>query len=199
MPHAQPISSSFIPSLERYFAENAEQNNVWKADSRSANQEIPRLAQYEAQTFITAFTTAHQSHITDHKFITSFFKICFNIILLCTPRTSYQYFVFFMKLTATFIEFFFSKLALYQIVFGFLILQDWTDRLSWNVGKELTSTRCVITQKSAVPKYFAAVTCSGIYPVQWLGSVLRTAVPELEGRQFFSSSCLAGRLYGPRI
>ena len=95
------------------------------------------------------YNSAPLSHIPDHKFITSFFKICFNIILLCTPRTSYEYFVFFMKLTAKFIVFF-SKLARYQIRFGFLTLEDGSDRLSRNVGKELTSTRYVKTQKSTV-------------------------------------------------
>jgi hypothetical protein len=34
-----------------------------------------------------------------------------------------------------------------------LTLEDGTDRLSRNVSKELTTNRCVITQKSAVHRY----------------------------------------------
>jgi len=37
---------------------------------------------------------------------------------------------------------------------AFLTLEDGTGRLSWNVGKELPTTRCVIPPKSAVPKHF---------------------------------------------
>ena len=32
----------------------------------------------------------------------------------------------------------------------FLTFQNWTDRLSRNVGKKIITTRCVMTQKSAV-------------------------------------------------
>jgi hypothetical protein len=38
----------------------------------------------------------------------------------------------------------------------FLTLEDKTDRLSRNVGKELTNTQCVIARKRADPMYFAA-------------------------------------------
>jgi len=37
-----------------------------------------------------------------------------------------------------------------------MILEDETDRLSRNVGKEFATTRCLITQRSAVLSYFAA-------------------------------------------
>ena len=46
------------------------------------------------------------------------------------------------------------------ISFGFLTPKDGTDRLSRNVGKKLTTTRCVITQKSAV--LFTEIHCFGI-------------------------------------
>ena len=43
-----------------------------------------------------------------------------------------------------------------RLFFGFLTPGDGTDRLSRNDGKELTTTRCEITQKTAVIIYFAA-------------------------------------------
>jgi hypothetical protein len=41
-------------------------------------------------------------------------------------------------------------------ILGFWTIEDRTDRLSRNVGRELTTTRRVIGQKSAVLVYFAA-------------------------------------------
>jgi len=40
--------------------------------------------------------------------------------------------------------------------FGFLTLEDGTDRLSRNVGKELPTHVALIAQKSIVPSRFAA-------------------------------------------
>jgi len=69
------------------------------------------------------------------------------------------------------------QLATTDDVLGFLTMEDGTDRLCRNVGKELTTTRCVIAQKSAVLIYFAAeacnpdVLCCFSQPLQRLDSV----------------------------
>jgi len=44
----------------------------------------------------------------------------------------------------------FSKCDKAEGILGFLTRDDGIDRLSRNVGKKLTTTRCVIAQKSAV-------------------------------------------------
>jgi hypothetical protein len=55
-----------------------------------------------------------------------------------------------------------SQLALWLVVgwnrlsFGFLNPDVASDRLSRNVDKKVTATRCTITQKSPILSYFAA-------------------------------------------